>query len=73
MLLEEIDMIVDAEHNKRDIELNSLQNNLLQMESVSKKSDLPFENLQRLEEWLISNQLFTRNDHRKSRLCRSSC
>lgn len=65
MLLEEIDMIVDAEHNKREFELSSLQNNLLQMESVSKKSDLPFENLQKLEEWLISNQLFTRNDHRK--------
>lgn len=62
MLLEEIDITVDAEHNKREFELNSLQNNLLQMESVKKKQDLPFESLQKLEDWLISKNHFTRDD-----------
>lgn len=67
MLLEEIDITVDAEHNKREFDLNSLQNNLLQSESVNKKSDLPFESLPKLEDWLISTPVFTRDDRRERR------
>lgn len=56
MMLEEVDMTIEAEHNKREIGHSNLSNNLLQMEALANNADLPFESLAKFEDWLNSSE-----------------
>lgn len=57
MLLEEVDMTIEAEHNKREIGHSNLSNNLLQMEAFTKENDHPFESPAKFEDWLNSKSV----------------
>lgn len=66
MLLEEVDMVIEAENNKRELQLNSLQLNLLQNSQKEASIDLPFESTQKFDEWLIRMIVQKSVDHEKT-------
>ena len=66
-MLEEVDMVIDAENNKRELQNNTIKLNLMQGGTKENLSlDLPFETTQKFEDWLIKMIVQKSIDHEKT-------